>query len=108
MTCTLNAGLSENRCLSKSPTGATLLQIGEQDVAFGAKFRARVVLDIQEHSAGNDFASALLLRLECLLLKQSLHQAYTSCTAIHAGMLLVHLCLYNAVLERMVCLVFGC
>ena len=46
------AGLAENRCLSKKPSGATLLQIGEQDVAFGAKFRARVVLDIQEHAEG--------------------------------------------------------
>ena len=46
------AGLAENRCLSKRPSGATLLQVGEQDVAFGAKFRARVVLDIQEHAEG--------------------------------------------------------
>lgn len=46
------AGLTENRCLSKKPTGATLLQVGEQDVAFGAKFRARVVLNIEEHSEG--------------------------------------------------------
>ena len=46
------AGLTENRCLSKRPTGATLLQVGEQDVAFGAKFRARVVLNIEEHSKG--------------------------------------------------------
>ncbi|KAL3159087.1 hypothetical protein ABBQ32_011085 [Trebouxia sp. C0010 RCD-2024] len=45
-------GLTENRCLSKKPTGATLLQVGEQDVAFGAKFRARVVLNIEEHSEG--------------------------------------------------------
>ena len=49
------AGLAENRCLSKRPSGATLLQIGEQDVAFGAKFRARVVLDIQEHAEGTVF-----------------------------------------------------
>ena len=46
------AGLTENRCLSKRPTGATLLQVGEQDVAFGAKFRARVVLNIEEHIEG--------------------------------------------------------
>ncbi|DBA89699.1 TPA: hypothetical protein ACH3X2_004589 [Trebouxia sp. C0005] len=45
-------GLTENRCLSKKAQGATLLQVGEQDVAFGAKFRARVVLDIQEHGDG--------------------------------------------------------
>lgn len=47
-----SAGLTENRCLSKRPAGATLLQVGEQDVAFGAKFRARVVLNIEEHSKG--------------------------------------------------------
>ncbi|DBB12105.1 TPA: hypothetical protein ACH3X3_006216 [Trebouxia sp. C0006] len=45
-------GLTENRCLSRKAQGATLLQVGEQDVAFGAKFRARVVLDIQEHGNG--------------------------------------------------------
>ena len=63
--CTLNAspnfhaylslfhtGLTENRCLSRKADGAKLLQVGEQDVAFGAKFRAKVVLDIQEHGAG--------------------------------------------------------
>ena len=52
LSLTLSAGLTENRCLSKRPTGATLLQVGEQDVAFGAKFRARVVLNIEEHSKG--------------------------------------------------------
>ena len=41
------AGLAENRCLNRRANGCTLLQVGEQDVAFGAKFRARVVLDIQ-------------------------------------------------------------
>ena len=52
-TCiTPSVGLTENRCLSKRPTGATLLQVGEQDVAFGAKFRAKVVLNIEEHSKG--------------------------------------------------------
>lgn len=45
-------GLTENRCLSRKADGAKLLQVGEQDVAFGAKFRAKVVLDIQEHGAG--------------------------------------------------------
>lgn len=40
-------GLAENRCLEKRAQGAQLLQIGEQEIAFGAKFRARVVLDIQ-------------------------------------------------------------
>lgn len=32
--------------------GCKLEQIGEQDVALGAKFRARVVLDIREHANG--------------------------------------------------------
>lgn len=41
------AGLAENRCLEKYPTGARLLQIGEQQVALGVKFRAKVVLDIE-------------------------------------------------------------
>ena len=40
-------GLAENRCLQRKQRGAKLLQIGEQEVAFGAKFRARVVLDIE-------------------------------------------------------------
>ena len=46
------AGLAENRCLQRSDGGARLLQIGEQDVAMGIKFRARVVLDIGEHMHG--------------------------------------------------------
>jgi hypothetical protein len=41
------AGLAENRCLKRRDRGAQLLQIGEQEIALGAKFRARVVLDIQ-------------------------------------------------------------
>ena len=41
------AGLAENRCLQRKQRGAKLLQIGEQEVAFGAKFKARVVLDIE-------------------------------------------------------------
>ena len=40
-------GLAENKCLSRHAHGARLLQVGEQDVALGAKFRAKVVLDIQ-------------------------------------------------------------
>ena len=40
-------GLAENRCLERRQQGAKLLQVGEQEVAFGAKFRARVVLNIQ-------------------------------------------------------------
>ncbi|CAL5228575.1 g11732 [Coccomyxa viridis] len=45
-------GLAENRCLQRKQQGAKLLQIGEQEVAFGAKFRARVVLDIEEFWSG--------------------------------------------------------
>ncbi|KAK9804217.1 hypothetical protein WJX72_001629 [[Myrmecia] bisecta] len=45
-------GLAENRCLERRPAGAKLLQVGEQDLAFGTKFRARVVLDIREHERG--------------------------------------------------------
>ena len=45
-------GLAENRCLARSGGGATLLQVGEQPLALGLSFRARVVLDIQEHEAG--------------------------------------------------------
>ena len=41
------AGLAENRCLQRRQRGAKLLQIGEQEIALGAKFRARVVLDIE-------------------------------------------------------------
>ena len=40
-------GLAENRCLETRPGGAQLLQVGEQEIALGAKFRATVVLDIQ-------------------------------------------------------------
>lgn len=42
-----SAGLAENRCLERRPQGAQLLQVGEQDLALGAKFRATVILDIQ-------------------------------------------------------------
>jgi len=45
-------GLAENRCLARTASGATLLQVGEQSVALGLRFRARVVLDIQEHERG--------------------------------------------------------
>ncbi len=41
------AGLAENRCLERRQQGAKLLQVGEQEIAFGAKFRARVVLNIE-------------------------------------------------------------
>ena len=50
--CSGSAGLAENRCLQRTDGGARLLQIGEQDVAMGIKFRARVVLDIGEHMNG--------------------------------------------------------
>ena len=40
------AGLAVNQCLSRHEHGARLLQVGEQPLALGAKFRARVVLDI--------------------------------------------------------------
>lgn len=43
----LETGLAENRCLERRRQGAQLLQVGEQEIAFGTKFRARVVLDIQ-------------------------------------------------------------
>lgn len=46
-TLKLLAGLAENRCLSRHARGARLLQIAEQPLALGAKFRARVVLDIE-------------------------------------------------------------
>ncbi len=42
-----SAGLAVNKCLQRTQRGARLMQIGEQEVAFGAKFRARVVLDIE-------------------------------------------------------------
>ena len=47
---TASTGLAENRCLQRKQRGAKLLQIGEQEVAFGAKFKARVVLDIEVQS----------------------------------------------------------
>ena len=41
------AGLAENRCLVRRPNGAQLVQVGEQEIALGAKFRARIVLDVE-------------------------------------------------------------
>ena len=41
------AGLAENRCLVRRPNGAQLMQVGEQEIALGAKFRARIVLDVE-------------------------------------------------------------
>jgi len=48
----VHPGLAKNECLSRHPAGARLLQIGEQSLAMGLKFRARVVLDIEEHPTG--------------------------------------------------------
>ena len=45
-------GLAENRCLARTAGGCTLLQVGQQSLALGLSFKARVVLDIQEHTAG--------------------------------------------------------
>ena len=61
----LEAGLAENRCLERRSKGAKLLQVGEQEIAFGAKFRARVVLDIEArtlHPAAGDCYQALMLQ----------------------------------------------
>ena len=44
-------GLAENRCLARTAGGCTLLQVGQQSLALGLSFKARVVLDIQEHTA---------------------------------------------------------
>lgn len=45
-------GLAENRCLARTAGGCTLLQVGQQSLALGLSFKARVVLDIQEHTTG--------------------------------------------------------
>lgn len=44
--------LAVNRCLQKFSNGCRLEQVGEQDVALGAKFKARVVLSIHEYEGG--------------------------------------------------------
>ena len=46
------AGLAQNECLGRATTGCRLLQVGEQSLALGVKFRARVVLNILEHLSG--------------------------------------------------------
>jgi hypothetical protein len=46
------SGLAKNECLARRDAGARLLQIGEQSLAMGLKFKARVVLDIEEHPSG--------------------------------------------------------
>lgn len=45
-------GLAQNECLSRHAAGCRLLQVGEQSLALGVKFRARVVLDICEYPCG--------------------------------------------------------
>ena len=45
--CMYGAGLAENRCVARRPNGAQLVQVGEQEIALGAKFRARIVLDVE-------------------------------------------------------------
>jgi len=45
-------GLAQNECLSRHAAGCRLLQVGEQSLALGLKFRAKVVLDIKEHPEG--------------------------------------------------------
>lgn len=44
--------LVTNRCLERRPRGATLYQVGAQEVALGVKFSAACKLDINEHAAG--------------------------------------------------------
>lgn len=45
-------GLAQNECLSRHMAGCRLLQVGEQSLALGVTFRAKVVLDIVEHASG--------------------------------------------------------
>eukprot|EP00850_Spirogloea_muscicola_P016130 SM000129S26117 [mRNA] locus=s129:32650:33924:+ [translate_table: standard] len=40
--------LAVNEVVEVLPTGARLMQVGEQEVALGMKFRARVTVDVQE------------------------------------------------------------
>ncbi|CAI5469894.1 unnamed protein product [Closterium sp. Yama58-4] len=40
--------LATNQMLQRRSNGARLLQVGEQDVAMGIKFRAKVVVDVEE------------------------------------------------------------
>eukprot|EP00850_Spirogloea_muscicola_P023354 SM000350S13034 [mRNA] locus=s350:37660:39567:- [translate_table: standard] len=40
--------LAVNEVVEVLPTGARLMQVGEQEVALGIKFRARVMVDVQE------------------------------------------------------------
>ena len=44
--------LAVNKCLERHDRGCLLEQVGEQDVALGKKFRARVILEIMEHVGG--------------------------------------------------------
>uniref|UniRef100_A0A061R4I9 Polyketide cyclase dehydrase and lipid transport protein n=1 Tax=Tetraselmis sp. GSL018 TaxID=582737 RepID=A0A061R4I9_9CHLO len=45
-------GLKENRVMEQRKNGVLLLQVGEEDLALGVKFTARVVLNIEEHPRG--------------------------------------------------------
>lgn len=44
--------LVKNECLQRKANGATLLQVGAQEVAMGVKFSASCKLDITEHANG--------------------------------------------------------
>jgi hypothetical protein len=44
--------LVENRCLTRTPRGAVLYQVGAQDLALGLKFSAACTLEVTEHAGG--------------------------------------------------------
>lgn len=75
----VGAGLAQNECLSRHVTGCRLLQVGEQSLALGVKFRAKVVLDIVEHASGvplqmlDDQVNPILLRVCLRAAQSSLH-----------------------------------
>jgi hypothetical protein len=50
--------LAVNQCLERVPRGCRLLQVGEQDVAFGVKFSARCIMEITEFPQGFPGAAA--------------------------------------------------
>lgn len=74
------AGLAENRCLERREQGAQLLQVGEQEIAFGAKFRARVVLDIKVGLGVKLLLSTLMAPSTCVVLRE-----LDLCTKIWTG-----------------------
>ncbi|QDZ17699.1 polyketide cyclase domain-containing protein [Chloropicon primus] len=45
-------GLAVNECVERTERGATLLQIGEANTAVGFRFKAKVLLKIEEHVNG--------------------------------------------------------